>query len=355
MIDQYSKPENQCHLSENDEIQLCDRMNNKEKLNKKCQVYEQADIAVKKRGKICPKTFINAAQKMYENGQYKQDRELKEFFVKKNVKLKNFEKSENIPKFINPISFIRLLDHFLPLDYNNKGHTFTQFYTRYKRMTQLDYDTIEKEWIYHFEEKDLNYCFLEEFAPRIGYFTEWLTSLGNKLAFELSAMIQRYLIKYSNVSKAYIESIDINERLCKIPSNQRTYVMKLPDDVWANIKERPYLRKITCYDKEKLRGHCVSWILNEALSKKIQFVPCLNDGYMGFRFFNFVLMKNWQQFYSRTIAAAVNCDMIKIPENVIEIIDVNGNEVFKKEVEIYRELYVENGLFYCSSIQVFNE
>lgn len=300
---------------------------------------------------------------MYEDQVYKYNNYYDDFYVTKNLELKPISQ---VPKFLNPVSFIRILENYVPLEsagLENKGcFSMDQALKSTKRVTKLTHNTVQKEWIYSYEERDLIHTY-SKVTSQLQYLVEWLNSSGSKLAHNFSILVEKYLENIKSVSDAHLELVEMEDYSesendaeslisCK---HDREYIKKIPDSVWDDIKTKCYFKRVSMYDKNKTSGALIETILSDKFVERTKMKPSLHDGHDGFQVYSLLTLRNWCEFYMQTFSCAGKYFHIVLPKTSMKVVDVNGDEVFMNDWDWYKELYIEGSKLYSVSIAVHQD
>lgn len=309
--------------------------------------------------------MVKLVRKMYEDDTYKYDTHYREYYTHKYLKLKPFDK---IPKFLNPITFIRILENYVPLERsgfeNNGCFTLEPALRSTKRVIKLVRDKFQKEWTYIHEERDLIHNYTKV-TSQLQYLKEWLNSIGLEQAHKFSKLVDKYLENIISIANAHIELVeaeaddysetenDSQSQSC--PKHERNYIKKIPDNIWANIRTKCYFKRVTMYDIHKTCGYLIETVVNDNFVEKTKMKPSLHDGHDGFEVYSLLTMKNFCDFYMQTFSGTIKLGRELISKSSIKVVDVDGNEVFKNDWDFYKEMWIEGTKLYSTSIAVYQD
>lgn len=89
----------------------------------------------------------------------------------------------------------------------------------------------------------------------------------------------------NNLEKAHDNGSAMQGPVCyKNNKGYKHYLSKLPDHIYAHLKNRCYIERISWYDKHKKKRGLIAMVMNENHCEKHGITPTLTDGYDGFEF-----------------------------------------------------------------------
>lgn len=315
-------------------------------------INENEPIQIRKELSSCQ--IIDNQRTIYKNGDFLYEYSIDRCYIYKILRLKPIE---NIKRCINPLKFVRFFETLIPLDSvqllsETTSYTITPFVTSAKRITRIVYDTLQREWTYFLEDKDVSNC-LEERISHIGYLSEWLDSLGDMNTHKQSQLFQNHLEKMKLLGNSNMnESITPGPIGYKYNEGHRHYLTKLPDNIMYQIKNRCYVQRISCYNKHKTKGGLIRMAINENYREKHGITPALTDGYHGFEFQNSIRIKNWCGFFNTTLSAGSNMNHTVIPGSFVGSFAISDIEFRINGFDSYKEVWVEDDNLFMASYMV---
>ena len=270
--------------------------------------------------------------------------------------------------FINPIQECRFMNYMFPLDsemFKNNNNVVTNYYFKLEKIKRII--SIEKNL------KTSSYkLFMEDSNPQsasmypqirntnIGYFKNWLMSLGNKRAIHF----KEYLEMFEKKSKKIHVPFEIAENDVSYSNHQREnskedkyWVKKLNKSTVDWINKNPNMEKVYEIDRDTGLMELKHIGFDRRCLELIQVIPSLQDKRNGFLFTDRFKISDYYGIYIERFQAEMKEEyiykLIETPEGFMKTRQYNnGGYCADINIGFFREQYIQNNRLYSKTIGV---